>query len=543
MNSPQSSFGARWIVLLGFAAAVIAAQGQTTPQKPGAVTAPRTSVPGATTPGVLLDANAPVVTITEAPAQTKAGAPFRVRVRMERAAGDASYREGGCIVSVQGREFSSRNIGQVPWTEDIDVEANSVGAVEIKATPFTDLDGQNRRAMGKAVTRKLQVVAETPFARANQQASRDGARLTLPDAATVQAGTSTPDGRVLFTVLGDALHGHGLARWDTKTGVETAYLPLASFSGTLPYPGACLTYERFNNRLFVALGRTAENEPRQLVLLELDATTLAVRRVVRSGALRVAMGQNQSVEASGLPVGVVSGRDGNDVYVAASGIHPANNNTWGSVAYFNLRESRCVRWGFIADLGRESGVGGLDGITFNLVRPVGGPPRGSGLLSRIYMLAGANTPIIVEVTGTGVRSFPSAGVRHLAGATVDRLYGVAESAIKSFDLGLAAPTATRLAGLPSVQVAGGSHSMDVRSALLHGGRVLVAGTEGFAHWTIATNTSSTLDASMVSAVDPYKMVSEILPSSTKEVILRIDTRREGQQWGQGAPVFYFQPLQ
>lgn len=530
--------------LLGVATEGASAQ---TPPRPPVIRAP-TAPKGVTlNPTLKVDAKVPVVASIQAPMQMRAGSPFQVVVRLQQADAVGSYPNGGCVVRIQGRNFESTHFGALSGNsggkhyrdETVEVVANSVGPANIEVTPFTYLEGGAGRAFGAKVARDCTALSETPLRRANRNGVRNGARLTMTEPTFMQAACSA-DGRAIFALVGNARDGFGLARYDTSNGAETAYLPLASFQlsrGVLP----CVTYERQGHRVFVATGRLHATEPHAVVVIELDADTLSVNRVVHSGPLRVSQGNNAYTELSGSALAVRSGRDAADIAVL---IDAAYSGSTGAVAWFDMREPRCAHHNLIALMADAAGAPGLSGQWIRSDKTVMGPPLAADRLASIYAITMLQAQKVVEVTGAGVRHFepgrlyPNATmlrVDALAGVSSGKLYALTDLGIVAYSLNLAVPTPVG-ASLGFPPKAGGQYP-DFRNgvAVVHNGRVLVGGGHGLYSWQIATNTRSALDESMLSGAGFSSTITNIMPTTPNDVILQLDTTRQGQNAGDPKP--------
>lgn len=484
--------------------------------------------------GVLVDPKVPVVAGIEAPQQPHAGEPFAVVVRLAPAAVAGPYLAGGCLVRVQGREFSSDwgtiHAGENPRT--VEVVANAVGPLDIEVVPFTQQ--ATGRAIGTKVVRTSKVVSETPMRRGGHNGSRTGARLVLTEPVFLKPACSF-DGRALFALVGDAVQGFGVARIDTSNGAETAYLPLASFQVSKGVSSA-ITYERHGNRVFVAVGRLQAAQPYEVVVLELDADTLAVRRVVRSGALRVRLPDGTFREHQGRVGSVFSGRDGRDVLVLMSGSSPTNGDTKGACAWFDMGASQFVSFGLVDDLAIAAGNPGLAGAWVREDRGVGSAPLAAGRTACVHTLTMGPTVRVVEITGNGARHFTASAaaglavppIHAIAGVHDGRLYVANEYGIQAFALNVQPPTAVEpMVGYPPSGDGRAFAAMD-SCALVHNGRVVVGGRKGLFHWHIASNTRSAVDTSMLGDANAAATILAILPSTPNQVILHLDVKRAGQ---------------
>lgn len=485
--------------------------------------------------GFLVDPKVPVVASIEAPLQPHAGEPFVVVVRLQRAAVAGPHlAASGCLVRVQGREFVS-DAGDIHATENrrtVEVVANAVGPLEIEVVPYTNREGG--RVIGTKMVRTSTVVSETPMRRGGHNGSRTGARLVLTEPVFLKPACSF-DGRALFALVGDAVQGFGVARIDTSNGAETAYLPLASFQISKGVSSA-LTYERHGNRVFVAVGRMHATQPYEVVVLELDADTLVVRRVVRSGALRVRLPNGTFSEHAGTVGSVFSGRDGRDVTVLMSGASPANADSRGACAWFDMGTSRFVNFGLLDDLAIASGNPGLAGIWVRDDRGVGSEPLAAGRPACVHTLTMGPTVRVVEVAGNAARHFAATAqaglavpaIHAVAGVHDGRLYVLTEYGIQAYALNVQPPTAIEpMVGYPP-SGDGRSFVSMLSCALVHNGRVVVASHKGLFHWHIASNARSAVDTSMLGDANAAATILAILPSTPNQVILHLDVKRAGQ---------------
>lgn len=504
-------------------------------QVPPVVKPPTAPVGSSNQLAVLVDPKVPVVAGIEAPQQPHAGEPFSVVVRLEPAAVAGPYlAASGCLLRVQGREFSS-DWGVIHATENrrtVEVVANATGPLELEVVPFTQQ--QDGRAIGRKVVRTVTVVSESPMRRAGHNGSRTGARLVLTEPVFLKPACSF-DGRALFALVGDAVQGFGLARFDTTSGAETAYLPLASFQIAKGVSSA-VTYERHGNRVFVAVGRLHASQPYEIAVLELDADTLVVRRVVRSGALRVRQPNGSFVEVQGRVGAVLSGRDGRDVMVLAGGSSPSNANTIGACAWFDMGASQLVNFGLVDDLAIAAGNPGLAGAWVRDDRAVMSAPLAAGRPACVHTLTMGPAVRVVEITGNAARHFvnqAAAGaiaprIHAIAGVHDGRLYAATEHGILAFALNTQPPsTVAPPIAYPSSGDGQPFVSMDC-CAVVHSGRVVIASRKGLFHWQIASNTRSAIDASMLGDANAAATIQAILPSTPNQVILHLDVKRAGQ---------------
>lgn len=504
-------------------------------QVPPVVKPPAAPTGGTNQLAVLVDPKVPVVAGIEAPQQPHAGEPFSVVVRLERAAVAEPYlAASGCLVRVQGREFIS-DWGTIHATENrrtVEVVANATGPFELEVVPFTQQ--QAGRAIGRKVVHTGAVVSESPMRRAGHNGVRTGARLVLTESVALKPACNF-DGRALFVLVGDAVQGFGVARFDTISGAETAYLPLASFQIAKGVSSA-VTYERHGNRVFVAVGRLHASQPYEIVVLELDADTLVVRRVVRSGALRVRQANGTFVEVQGRIGAVLSARDGRDVMVLTGAASPSNANTVGACAWFDMGASQLVNFGLVDDLAIAGGNPGLAGAWVRDDRAVVSGPLAAGRPACVHTLTMGPAVRVVEITGNAARHFvPQAAagtiaprIHAIAGVHDGRLYTATEYGIQAFALNVQPPaTVGPLIGYPPSGDGQPFAATDC-CAVVHNGRVVIASLKGLFHWQIASNTRSAIDASMLGDANATATIRAILPSTPNQVILHLSVKRAGQ---------------
>lgn len=503
-------------------------------QQPPVVKPP--SAPASGLPAAVFDAKVPTVVAIEAPQQPKAGAPFQVVVKLRVADVAGAYGSGGCTVKVQGRSFRSPGFGELPFgaggvrerTETIEVVAAAVGATEIEVAPYSVQGTPPREAQGPRVKRAITVTSESPMRRANRSGSRAGTTLLLAEPVYLR-GACSADGRAVFAVVGDAVQGHGIARYDAATAVETAYLPLAGFHlHTSVAP--CITYERQGNRLFVGTGRMHRVEPYEVQVLELDADTLAVRRVVRSGVMRVAQGANHFTELSPTVSFVLSGRDGADVCLVLSVYDPANQDTMGGIAWFDMRESRCTTISLLDALAKAGGDQGLAGKRVSGTSAVIGPPLAANRVASVYGFTTLPTQKLFEATGAAVRTFdpgsPQPGgivskVWGLAGVADNHLYVLTDSCLVGYPLASAVPTQSDRTYSLAVTAAGQPCVSSSSPVLLHNGRVVVGSSAGVFVWNLATKARSPLDAEAAGPGTGLLTPTFLLPAGPNEVVLQV----------------------
>jgi hypothetical protein len=515
--------------------------------RPPAVKAPTAPAGANTNPTVVVDPKVPLAASVEAPLQVPAGEPFKVVVRLQAAAGADAYPSGGCVVTIQGREFLSQGFGSLlvedgkrTRTEAVDVVAPIVGPADIEITPYTQQG--SGRAVGVKVVRKCTVVSETPMRRGGHDGVRNGARLILGEPVSLKPACSF-DGRALFALTGSAPTTFGVSRYDTATGAETAYLPLANFR-RMQGASLAITYERRANRVFVAVTRKPDNNPPEILLAELDADTLAVRRVIRSGPLRWSTGANSFVDDQGSIEAVLSGREGVDVAVLKSSASPTNAATKGAVAWFSLQQNRCVSYDLFDSMAVASGAPGLAGAWIRGDRAVVSAPLAAGGSALLHMLTMGQDVRVVEAAGSAVRHFAAVALTNggvaprieaVAGVSDGRLYAVTNIGILAWSLGVQPPQQIGIVGALPAGANGRAFDTQWCVAAVNGGRVVVGGRDGVCSWQIANGTSTAVDASMLGDAGFLTTITAILPTTANQVVVKLDKRPASQPNGPSAP--------